>query len=355
MADLLIYTAWSLDPEKGTGVAVALQSLRNELERRNYPHEFRTENYRFRSFSAFVFKRALANLLLPLRLKPRPRVLMGVDFDGYRAESPDTIYVLNLRSDFSRIKRQERGWMRLLSLIEESLQRRACRRADLIIVASHHTAAAVRENYETGTTPLLVIPNGLGDEWKAPPPPLPDEPVILSVASLYPRKGIVHLVRALKIVRDRGVNFRHIHLGGGVLYDELRAETRRLGLEDRIHWAGGSADREVVRETYRQARIFCHPCLHEDFGNVFLEAMGMGRPVIAFDNTGAREIVAHETDGLLVPDRNEAALAEALIRLLQDPALCARLGRAGAAKARRYDWSETARRFIAALDAVEKK
>ncbi len=354
--DLLIYTAWSLDPRSGTGVAVALDALRTELERRAYAHAFLAETYAFGSFGSFVFKRALANFLLPWRLPQKPRVLLGVDFDGYRAAGRGTAYVLNLRSDFSRIKYEEHGWMRWLCAVEEYLQKRACLRADLIIVASWHTGEAVRRNYRiAATTPVRVIPNGLADEWRSDPTPPAREPVILSVASLYPRKGLRHLLRALAIVKAAGHTFRHVHVGDGVLLHELKAEAERLGLANLVEWVGGCSDRERMRAYYRACRVFCHPCLHEDFGNVFLEAMGTGRPIVAFDNTGGRELVEHELDGLLVRDRDEAGLAAALIRLLQDYDLCVRLGQAGRAKAERYTWQATARDFILAIEELRGK
>jgi phosphatidylinositol alpha-mannosyltransferase len=77
----------------------------------------------------------------------------------------------------------------------------------------------------------------------------------------------------------------------------------------------------------------------ESFGIALVEAMAAGLPVVATDIPGYREVVTDGVDGLLVPPRDPEALAAGLVRVLTEPQLAERLGRAGRERARSYDWS----------------
>ncbi len=79
--------------------------------------------------------------------------------------------------------------------------------------------------------------------------------------------------------------------------------------------------------------ILLHPTPGEHFGRVYIEAMACGKPVVAADSGGAREIVLSETTGILVPPNDPGALAEALVRLAANETLCQRMGRAGRRRA----------------------
>jgi glycosyltransferase involved in cell wall biosynthesis len=342
----VIYTSWNLNPSLGTGVAVALASLRAELDRQGIAHQFIHETYEMGNFAIYFIKRTLANLRFAWRCPPGTDVLMGIDFDGCFVRKGQLRYVLNLRSNFASIKLQEKGLMYLIARAEEFLQKIACKKADLIITATQETRAAAIRQYRLPAARVVVIPNGIARDWKlAPAQKPPAAPVILSVAALYPRKGMQYLLPALALLKRRGVPFKHIHVGGGVLLASFMQQAKKLGLQDQVEFAGPVADRSRLMAYYQNCRVFCHPCLHEDFGNVFLEAMSQGRPVVAFDNSGAREIIRPEF-GIKVKDGSIEELAAALESLLLDYELCNRMGEAARAAVQEYDWSSTARSFI---------
>ena len=79
--------------------------------------------------------------------------------------------------------------------------------------------------------------------------------------------------------------------------------------------------------------ILLHPTPGEHFGRVYIEAMACGKPVVAVDSGGAREIILPEQTGILVPPNDIAALAEALVRLAANETLCERMGRLGRRRA----------------------
>ncbi len=122
--------------------------------------------------------------------------------------------------------------------------------------------------------------------------------------------------------------------------------------------ATGWLSQEETRAHYRQAAICVVPSLwHEPFGLVAVEAMAAGRPVCASDSGGLRDIVVHEETGFLFPPGDADALAGALERLLDSPALCQRMGRAGQERARTlFTWDAVIdRHYLPLLHALEQE
>jgi glycosyltransferase involved in cell wall biosynthesis len=150
--------------------------------------------------------------------------------------------------------------------------------------------------------------------------------LILSVGRLVEKKGLDDLVRACGLLRDRGLPFRCEIIGKGPLKDELNHLIADLHLENRVQLVGAMPQDEVV-QAYRRAAIFALPCIIAQDGNrdglptVLLEAMATGLPVVSTDVTGVPEIVDAEVNGLIVPQSDPTALADALARLLQNPEL----------------------------------
>lgn len=154
-----------------------------------------------------------------------------------------------------------------------------------------------------------------------------DPPLILSVGRLVEKKGLDHLVSACALLRDRGRRFQvRIVAGSRDLWDELTGQIRRLDLAHVITLEG-PLDQEEVRARYRSATIFALPCVVADDGdrdgipNVLVEAAATGVPIVSTPVGGVPELVTDGETGLLVPARDPAALAAALERLLDSPAL----------------------------------
>ncbi|MDP6419618.1 MAG: glycosyltransferase family 4 protein [Candidatus Krumholzibacteria bacterium] len=166
---------------------------------------------------------------------------------------------------------------------------------------------------------------------------------ILFVGATVRRKGLPYLLKAFERLRQDRDDLELIVVGDG---PDRRRIQRKIPqqLRDDIHFVG-FVPRGKLAEYYASADIFCAPSLgQESFGMVLLEAMAAGLPVVGFDIEGYRDVVSHERDGLLVPPRDELALAEALDRLLATPEECIRFGRAGQLKAESMDWSRIAER-----------
>ena len=169
---------------------------------------------------------------------------------------------------------------------------------------------------------------------------------ILFVGRLEKRKGLDYLLGAYQQIKLKSPGTKLVIVGPGSL---LRQKYDRL-VKDRqlsdVTFAGFVPNEELPRY-YAAADVFCAPATGEEsFGMVLLEAMAMGKPVVASAIKGYSQLINSGVDGLLVPPKNEAALAQAIISLLEDPVLCQNIALRGRIKAEGYAWENIAGRVM---------
>ncbi|MBJ7354198.1 MAG: glycosyltransferase family 4 protein [Thermoleophilaceae bacterium] len=154
-----------------------------------------------------------------------------------------------------------------------------------------------------------------------------DGPLIVATSRHMPRKGVDVLIRALARVRDDGRRFRAALVGTGQLLEPHRELVHKLGLDDRVALPGRVPS---VGAYLRHADIFSLPSLAEGSGSMsVLEALQYGVPVVSSAVDGMVEDLIDDVDSLLVETGSAEDLHRALNRLIDDPALRARLGAAG--------------------------
>ena len=157
---------------------------------------------------------------------------------------------------------------------------------------------------------------------------------ILTVARLVEKKGVEYMIRAVAMLRDRGVAVRYVVAGEGPLRAALAQLAHELGVEDRVVFAGPQTQ-QGTRSLYDQAQLFVLPSVtaadgdKEGQGLVLQEAQACGLPVVTTRHNGIPEGVAEGDSALLVPERDANALANALERLIQEPQCWPKMGRAG--------------------------
>ncbi len=179
----------------------------------------------------------------------------------------------------------------------------------------------------------------------------PKAPVtILSVGRPVPKKGYDDLLTALSRL-PHGLYWQFIHIGRGELSGALQDQARALDLSDRIAWLGPQPQTEVLA-WLRRADIFALASRVADDGdrdglpNVLMEAQSQRVACVTTDISGIPELIVDGKTGILVPQRDPDALAQALVRLITDPAERKRLGSAGSRRVRK---SFAAEAGIAAL------
>jgi colanic acid/amylovoran biosynthesis glycosyltransferase len=157
---------------------------------------------------------------------------------------------------------------------------------------------------------------------------------ILSVAAFKDVKGHKYLVEACRILKEQGVDFVCHLVGEGPLRTKVEAQIAEAGLQDQIIVDGARPRSEIVRmlseaDVLALASVPTKRGKREGIPVVLMEAMASGLPVVASNLSGIPELVENGCSGILVPPRDSGALANALWRLQEDPALRRRMAQAG--------------------------
>jgi len=155
-----------------------------------------------------------------------------------------------------------------------------------------------------------------------------------TVTRLHDSKGNSYLVEAARLVLDRRPHARFFLVGEGPLRETLEAQARQLGLGDRFVFAGFARDVAAVLSAF-DLSVF--PSLWEGTPLTAFEALAAGKPIVATDADGLLDILTDGRDARIVPRRNAAALATAIVDLMDSPDERARLAAAARVTAQRYD------------------
>ncbi|HEY6609287.1 MAG TPA: glycogen synthase [Candidatus Limnocylindria bacterium] len=249
------------------------------------------------------------------------------------------------------------------------VERTAITSADAVVAVSQGTREDVLRLFDVDPPRVHVIHNGIDPDFYRPDPATDalerhgvdaSVPYVLFVGRITRQKGIIHLARAI----------RHLDPGIGVVLCAGLPDTPEIGREmadavaaaqaerPNVVWIGEMVSRTDVRQLYSHAAAFCCPSVYEPFGIINLEAAACETPVVASAVGGIPEVVVDGETGILVPvelsaddpmrpvdpARFERDLADAINRLMADPALGDSMGRAGRRRAvESFGWASIAR------------
>src|SRR5437762_11144183 len=220
---------------------------------------------------------------------------------------------------------------------------------DAAIAVSHSTTIALNRYFEANWT---IVPNGIDTDVFHADVPKPDVfrediPSILFLGRFDPRNGLTTLIESFKKVRGRNRKAQLVVVGDGPLRKHYY---RAAGGDPDITFVGS-----VLGERpgyYAHSAMYACPTTKASFGITLLESMACETPVVCSDIYGFRDVVKHDREALMVHRGNTEELADALVRLLDDETLRARLGKRGRQEAEQYSWSKVTEAVLDIYTAV---
>ncbi len=210
-----------------------------------------------------------------------------------------------------------------LSAIWETLRSFFYGRLDVVVALTAESATWL--NRYTRAAKVVIIPNiatyplSVQSPRVTPPVKAGNDRLLLSVGRLTPQKNFGRLITTFQGLAAVFPNWRLAILGEGPLRSELAAQIKIAGLVKRILLPGRVGN---IGDWYEAADLYVMTSSYEGFPNALVEAMAYGLPGVSFDcDTGPRDIIRQEVDGLLVPNGNVVALEEALARMMSNETL----------------------------------
>jgi phosphatidylinositol alpha-mannosyltransferase len=203
------------------------------------------------------------------------------------------------------------------------------------VAVSHSTTVALNRYFEANWT---IVPNGIDLELFNPHAPVPpgirrDVPVILFLGRFDPRNGLTTLIESFKKVRGKNREAQLVVVGDGPLRKHYY---RAAGNDPDITFVGSVLGSRP--SYYAHSSIYACPTTKASFGITLLESMACETPIVCSDILGFRDVVKHEREALMFHCGDRDALADNLVRLLDDETLRARLGKTGRQEAQKYGW-----------------
>ncbi|MCC7207332.1 MAG: glycosyltransferase family 4 protein [Anaerolineae bacterium] len=354
---ILIITSWATDVIGGSGTAVFFHSFADGLSERGLDVQIIAPNFDTSDYVDVTLQRFLFNT--ELRTDPRlaqADVIIGFDFDGYGLD-PATRppMIASAHAIYGDLIQWESEPFRTMVYAQAFFDRVSMQQADLVTAGSQYAADRIVALYGLPPERVRVIPHGRKQPaWmplvNAEPPTPNDHPVLLSVGKMYARKRHEVLLRAIPLLADKHPAIEVRIVGDGLEWDRLHALAAQLGVEKYVTWLGHIGDDAAFAREWRQADVFVHPSAQESFGYVYLEAMTLGKPIVAAHAGAAPEVVGDA--GLLVEPENPAALASAIDSLLRDAALREQYRRRGMARAPRFTLPRMIDGYVHAIERV---
>jgi phosphatidylinositol alpha-1,6-mannosyltransferase len=241
------------------------------------------------------------------------------------------------------------------------LRRFGLRRAHRVLSVSSFTAGRAVSAQKLRFDRVCVLPPALDPSFLevrsngGAMPITQDARMLLTVGRLIsdePGKGVDSVIRVLPDVLEAVSNIFYVVIGAGDLLPHLEDMARGSPARDQILFIGG-LEPEQIKSYYARADVFVMPSRQEGFGLVFLEAMVLGKPVIAGNLGGSPEVVQDGVTGFLVDPDDLTTLTTRLIELLQDEPLRRKMGNAGRQRVEEnYTFASFQDRFARVLDSA---
>jgi glycosyltransferase involved in cell wall biosynthesis len=215
-------------------------------------------------------------------------------------------------------------------------------RADAIALLTEDSARWLTPRLGPAAPPVVVVPNALPPGYR--PRSRLDQPVIVAAGRLVGDKQFEKLVESFAQIHERIPGWRLRIFGSGGARNSIRETAARFGLYDKVELPGPTTQ---MPSEWARGSVAALTSAKEGLPLVIQEAMAAGLPVASFDcNTGPRDLVQHEVNGLLVAPGSVPGMASSLLRLATDPELRRRLGDGAVASTAAFDSRAITQRWV---------
>jgi glycosyltransferase involved in cell wall biosynthesis len=351
--------------------AIGCHLTGNEVYIRNLLHEFARLD-QGNELIAYISKQGvetdLPGRIQTRRVSENPYVRLGVDLPQHvRRDRPDLLHVQYTGPVFSAAPlvvsvhdvsylEYPQYFTRFRSLQLRLTVKRTLKRAARVLTPSEFSRRAILKHYSIDEEKVVVVPNAVAGQFR----PIEREvaraaiqrkfgfqrPFILTVGDLQPRKNHLGLLQAFEDVLQAEPQLQHdlVFVGKETWYSrELHRAVNKSALRDRVHFTGFVDDADLV-QFYGACELFVFPSFYEGFGLPILEAMASGRAVACSRLTAMPEVA--NAAGILFDPASREEMARAMLDILLDSELRARLERLGVHRAAAFTWEKSAARTL---------
>jgi glycosyltransferase involved in cell wall biosynthesis len=231
------------------------------------------------------------------------------------------------------------------------LKKAMLKNASKVVSISKEIKDILVNEYGLPSQSIKIITNGYDEEWmkrrldetsnNAPR----ENPSLVFVGSLREVKDPLNAVEVFKIVSGPVKNVNLQIVGEGPLRQAVERKIEKYGLQDRVTLHGAVSHQRAL-EILASSAIYVLTSVEEGLPTSLIEAMALGKPVAATSVGGVPEIVSDGVNGLLTPPRLPEKMAQLIERLLKDPVLAKKLGKAAAESVKDFSWNNIAREYL---------
>lgn len=338
---LAIICSWYTDIVAGSGTAVFFHALMEGLRSSGHELDLVAPTLTRTDYIGLTLQRFLFNA--ELRDDPRLQAadaIIGFDYDGYgldeRTSPPLISSALAL---FGDVLQWETDPIRTMVEAQAFFDEAAMHKARYVTVGSQYAKDRLVALYHLPVEKIVIIPYGsLQPAWMQFYAEFPrvvnDHPILLAVGKMFPRKRQDVLLRALALIRKQYPTVELRLVGDGIEWDRLHTLAAELDVEQAVTWLGSITDDHHMAHEWRQSDLFVHPSSQETFGYAYLEAMQLGKPIVAARAGAAPEVLGDAA--LLVEPGQPQALAAGISQLLDDDRQRLMYGQRALVQAKRF-------------------
>jgi glycosyltransferase involved in cell wall biosynthesis len=354
---IAIVTSWFTDVLGGSGTGVFFNSFVAGLRDRGFDVELIAPNLTASDYINITLERLLFNTQIRTdhRLK-QADVIIGFDYDGYGIDPHNRPpMIASAHAIFGDVIQYEREPVRTMVQAQAFFDQVAMQQADRVTAGSEYARQRIIDLYGIAPEKVVAIPHGMMTaNWLRQAQAMPrhpnDHPVLLAVGKMYPRKRLDILLRAMPTLITKHPTVELRICGDGLEFEAMQALATEMGINRHVAFLGHVANDEAFAREWVQADVFCHPSLQETFGYVYLEAMTLGKPIVASRAGAAPEVIG--SAGLLVDPDDPTAFAIALDRMLTHPEFRSSLAWQAARRASQYSVARMIDGYVQIMDEL---